>query len=218
MQKRENRRAPGGAPRRAPLCTELDPDKLVSEINQLLLIDDVPYHLTNLVTETRDKEHRGVMRPHVITVAYPKVIMRESDVMHSTAMEPALQLLRNIGFATANTEFLTALEDYRKGDYSDCLTKCGSAFESFMKIICDMKGWAYKQTDTSATLIKTILLNTTLEAYFEQLLIIVATLRNKLSSAHGAGTTPKVVSRQLAQYATNVTASAMILLAAEAGL
>jgi hypothetical protein len=196
----------------------LDSEKLVSEINQLLRIDDVPYHLTNLVTERRDMEHRGVMRPHIITVAYPKIIMRESEVLHSTAMEPALQLLRNPGFATANTEFLTALEDYRKGDYSDCLTKCGSAFESFMKIVCDKRGWSYKQTDTAAPLIKTILQNTTLEGYFEQLLIIVATLRNKLSSAHGGGTTPKLVSRQLAQYATNVTASAMILIAAETGL
>jgi hypothetical protein len=144
--------------------------------------------------------------------------MRESEVIHSTAMEPALQLLRNPGFATANAGFLTGLEDYRKGDYSDCLTKCGSAFESFMKIVCDKKSWAYKQTDTAATLIKTILPNTTLEGYFEQQLMIVATLRNKLSSAHGGGTTVKVVSRQLAQYATNITASAMILLAAEAGL
>jgi hypothetical protein len=33
-----------------------------------------------------------------------------------------------------------------------CLTKCGASFESFMKIICDKKAWAYKQTDTASVL------------------------------------------------------------------
>src|SRR4029450_5031974 len=33
--------------------------------------------------------------------------------------------------------FLNALEDYRKGDYGDCLTKCTSAFESALKITSD---------------------------------------------------------------------------------
>jgi hypothetical protein len=151
-------------------------------------------------------------------VALPKVVMRESEMLHTRAVEPALVLLQNPGFANANKEFLAALEDYRKGDYGDSLAKCGSSFESVMKVICQKKGWPYKDTDVANTLIKTVLANTNLDGFFETLLIIIATLRNRLSSAHGAGASPKTVPQHLARYAINVTASAMILLSDEAGL
>lgn len=200
----------------------IDANKFIDDINQLMRVDNLPYYLTKFATKetplTPSKLYGGSRAFRFEVVAFPKVVMRESEVLHANAMEPALNLLRDPTFATANVEFLTALEDYRKGDYSDCLTKCGSAFESFMKIVCDKKGWPYAETDTAQKLIKAIIPNTSLEPYFEQLLIIVATLRNKLSSAHGAGKKPKAVPQHLAQYATNVTASAMILLAAEAGL
>jgi hypothetical protein len=86
-----------------------------------------------------------------------------------------------------------------------------------MKIICDRKHWKYKQTDPAKDLIKAILPHTSLGGYFEQLLIIVATLRNRLSSSHGAGTIIKQPPRHLAQYALNATASAVLLLAQETG-
>src|SRR5207247_6277666 len=65
-------------------------------------------------------------------------------------------------------------------DIGDCLTKCGSAFESVLKVICTRKGWNYKQTDTAKTLLDIILPHTNLDSYFGQVLIIVATLRNRL--------------------------------------
>jgi hypothetical protein len=143
--------------------------------------------------------------------------MKESEILHENAIAPALTLLQRPHFRAANSEYLAALEDFRKGDISDCLTKCGSSFESVLKVICDRKGWNYNQTDTASTLIKTVLPNTSLDWYFEQLLIIVATLRNKLSSAHGGGTAIKQPPRHLAQYALNATASSILLLAQETG-
>jgi hypothetical protein len=110
---------------------------------------------------------------------------------------------------------LQHLEDYRKGDIQDCLTKCGSSFESVLKVICDRKRWAYKQTDPAKKLLDIVLPNTGLDSYFEPLLIIIATLRNKLSSAHGTGTAVKQPARHLAQYAPNATASAILLIAHE---
>jgi hypothetical protein len=81
------------------------------------------------------------------------------------------------------------LEDYRKGDYGDCLTKCSSAFESTMKIICDRRGWPYSQNDAARPLVQIIFQHTQLEQnHFEQPLMHIATLRNKLSKSHGAGT------------------------------
>jgi hypothetical protein len=174
--------------------------------------------VTKQVTEVEEQERRGVMRRVVCIVAFPKVVMRESEVLHANAIEPALQLLQNQMFKHANTEFLAALEDYRKNDFGDSLVKCGSAMESVMKVLCHKKGWTYKETDVASTLVKTVLANTRLESYFESLLMIVATLRNRLSPAHGAGTKAKSVDPHLARFAINVTASVIILLVDEAGI
>jgi len=193
-------------------------DKLVDDLNDLLSLDKLPYYVTHFVKENVvETSGRYEGKTLIHTRALPKVIMKESEVLHANAVVPALGLLQRPHFLSANDEYLAALEDYRKGDIPDCLTKCGAAFESVLKVICDRKGWKYNQTDTASTLIKTVLSNTSLEGYFGQLLIIIANLRNKLSSAHGAGTRSKQPPRHLAQYALNVTASAILLLAQETG-
>jgi hypothetical protein len=193
-------------------------DTAIDELNGLLSLDKLPYHVTRFVKETVIEPVRfSATRTVIYTREYPKVIMKESETLHATAIEPALTLLQKGHFQNANQEYLAALEDYRKGDFGDCLTKCGSAFESVLKVICERKGWPYKQTDVASTLVKTVLDKTSLDTYFEPLLMIVATLRNKLSSAHGAGTSAKQPARHLAQYALNATASAILLVAQETG-
>ena len=188
-------------------------DPLIDELNGLLRVDNLPYHLTHLVTETIS--NGSSYSVHIR--ALPKVIVKESEVLHENAIGLVMTLLERPHFKGANGEYLAALEDYRKADIQDCLTKCGSAFESVLKVICDRKGWAYKQTDTAKTLINIVLPNTGLDSYFEPLLIIIATLRNKLSSAHGTGTAVKQPARHIAQYALNATASAILLIAHETG-
>ena len=188
-------------------------ETIIDELNALLRVDRLPYSVTNFVRETIRNENSYSTR----TLAFPKVIMKESDVLHANVTAAALELLQRPHFRSANSEYIAALEDYRKADYSDCLTKCGSAFESVLKVICDRKGWPYKQTDTAKTLITTVISNTTLEPYFESVLTIIATLRNRMSSAHGAGTAVKEPAAHLAQYALNATASAIILIVHETG-
>jgi hypothetical protein len=187
---------------------------VVDELNYLLQQDNLPYYLTHFVKETAQE---GCARGTVYIRAYPRAIMKESEVLHRNAIVPALALLQQPHFRNANNEFFAALEDYRKGDISDCLTKCGSAFESILKVICDRKGWKYRQTDTAKPLLDIVLPHTKLEGYFEPLLLIVATLRNRLSSSHGAGAVLKRPEPHLGQYALNVTASAILLLAQETG-
>jgi hypothetical protein len=194
-------------------------NKIVDEMNTILRQDNLPYAVTHFVVE--EVVHTsGMFSGHKGTQvrSYPKVILKESEVLNQQAIGPALELLSQPHFASANKEFLTALEDYRKGDTGDCLVKCGSSFESVLKVICDRKGWAYTQNDTASTLVKTIITNTSLENYFEPMLIIVATLRNRLSTAHGAGTTVRQTPRHLVQYALNMTASAMLMLTQETGV
>jgi hypothetical protein len=86
-----------------------------------------------------------------------------------------------------------------------------------LKILCQRKGWPYNESDTASALVKIVLTNTRLENYFEPVLMIVATLRNRLSSSHGAGPAARTVPRHLARYALNATASAVLLLAEETG-
>lgn len=191
--------------------------EVVLELNEILRAGDLPYFVTDFVRQ----EETGVLfgRPHTVikTIEWPRVIMRESEVVHSEAIQPALSLLQRPEFRTANAEYLEALEDYRKGDFGDCLTKCGSALESVMKILCDQNGWPYNDRDTASSLVKVVLANTSLDSYFEQALMIVATLRNRLSKSHGAGTAARQVPRHVAKYTANSTAAAILLLCEESG-
>jgi hypothetical protein len=197
---------------------QIDNDTCVDQINGLLQIDNVSYYLTGFVREETTGRLYGHERVMIKTVQVPRIILRESEVMHSQAIVPTLEFLKTPEFASANTEFLNGLQDYRKGDYGDCMTKCGSAFESVMKVICAKKRWPHKETDVANTLVKTMIDNTNLDSYFEQLLIIVATLRNRLSSSHGGGAKPRNPPQHLARYVVNATASAILLLADEVGM
>jgi hypothetical protein len=196
---------------------------IVSEINELFISENLEYELTEMVKEEViepansypfsrvSREEQKVIK----TIAYPQVIRKDDQVIHTTTIMPALSLLSEPKYKMANQEYLEALEDYRKGDYGDCLTKCGSAFESVMKVICDTKKWQYKQTDTASTLLRIIISKGGIESYLEQSLIIIATLRNRLSKSHGAGVAPKQVNQNYARYTLNATAAAVVLLVNE---
>ena len=56
-------------------------------------------------------------------------------------------------------------------------------------------------------LLHTVLSRTTLDAFFEQSLFLIATIRNRLSSAHGGGCGVRSVDRHVAQYAITSTAA-----------
>lgn len=187
--------------------------ELVELINSFFEVDGLPYSLTDYVKV--QETNPGSSYVTIKVAAQPKVILREHALVHQNVTEPALKLLADPAFSSANAEFLKALEDYRKGDLGDCVVKCGSAFESVLKIICEKKRWAYQQSDTAAPLLKTVLSHTTLDPFFKDPLTLVATIRNRLSTAHGAGVQSKAVSPQVARFALNATATAILLLVEE---
>jgi hypothetical protein len=192
-----------------------DPDSFVEAINVFFEQDRLPYSLTPRVwreTPGRDFGIRSVL------VAQPQVVRKDSDLAHVAAMEPMLELLRRPEFENANKEFMEAHQHFKRSEYADCLTKCSSALESVLKIVCDIKGWPYSSSDVGAPLIKKVLGHTGIETFFEKGLIQIAVLRNELSSAHGAGPQARVVSQGRAQYALNATAATALFIAAEAGV
>jgi hypothetical protein len=191
--------------------------RVVEQINSFLSVDALPYFLTEYVEVHEAGSYHGSPTTYIKVRSYPRIILKEHQLIHAEAMEPVLHLLVDPAFAAANGEFLDALQDYRRNDFGDCLTKCCSAFESVMKVICDSKSWPYKHTDTASQLLDTIVPRTSLEPFFAQPLMLIATLRNRLSKSHGAGTAPKVVTQQVAQFAINATAASILLLVQEAG-
>lgn len=195
----------------------IEENTIVAELNELFLSENVGYELTYMVKEkviepVNEYPFFGREQEVIKTISYPQVIRKDCGVIHNMATKPSLQLLSAPMYKTANLEYMDALEDFRKGDYGDCLTKSCSAFESVMKIICEKNGWPYKQSDSASTLVNTVVSNMKLDSCFIQPLMIIATLRNRLSKSHGAGTNPKKVSQNLARYALNLTASAIMLL------
>lgn len=190
---------------------------LVEDFNEFFRQDDLPYAITDFVWTKGVETRFGAECETSKLTAYPQVIRKDSESIYHSAIQPTLQLLRDSDFVAANKEFLEALEDFRKADYGDCLTKCGSAFESVLKVICVRKKWPHGATDTASPLLKTVIGKSGLEPFFEQPLVLVATLRNKLSKSHGAGLAPRDVNEAKAQYAINATAAGILLLVKEAG-
>ena len=182
-------------------------EAIVENINEFLRLDSLPYHLTEV------SHSLSAARPQI--GAFPQIIRREHETLHYLAIQPALALLTGRIFESANEEFLEALSDYRKGEYADCIAKCGSAFESVMKIICDEKQWQYQQADTVERLLNRILDSTSMGSFFKQPIMLIATIRNRLSSAHGAGVEPRKPEKHVAQYVINSTAAAILLLVEE---
>lgn len=190
--------------------------KLVEDVNTSFEVDSLPYFLTRLVLKPDARRIVFTSYPDNPPVeVYPQVICREDEVLHQQAIVPTLLLLAEPYFANADREFLEALKDYRKGDYRDSVGKCGSSLESVMKVICARKRWSYQEADTASKLLKTILPQTTLDSFYEQPIMLIATIRNRYSSAHGAGTQQKTIPKHVARYVINATASAILLLVDE---
>jgi len=195
-----------------------DENTLIEQINQFFALDGLGYELTGFVKEEREEYIFNRPQKVTVIVRYPQVIKKDDQVIHEMAIKPALQFLSDPAFKSANLEYLDALKHYRDGNWGDCLTMCGSSFESVMKIICDKKGWPYSPGDTADPLIETIAAKAGLAGHFKEHLKSIATLRNKYSTAHGAGVHPKKVTPSIALFGLNLTASAILFLSKEVGL
>jgi hypothetical protein len=137
---------------------------------------------------------------------------------YAEAVAPALSVLSAPHFEAANLEFRDALDEYRKGHYGDSVTKCCSAFESVLKVLCTRNRLVFDaQKDTASRLLEIVLNHSSLDGFFSQPLMLIATMRNRLSSAHGGGTTVRAVHRHVAQYALTSTAAAVVLLVHDIG-
>jgi Domain of unknown function (DUF7014)/AbiJ N-terminal domain 4 len=148
-----------------------------------------------------------------------EIVRVDSAVLHAQAVKPALYLLSDRAFAGANEEFLKAHEHHRHGRQQECMNECLKALESTLKIICKLRKWPYRETDTAKTLIDVVFANHLvpdwLQSEFSSLRSTlesgVPTGRNR-SSGHGQGAAPREVPAHLAAYILHMTATAIVFL------
>lgn len=189
-----------------------DENDMVDGINEIFRIENSPYKLTHMVVNKEESEYGQVF---LVVAEYPKIIRIEDELTYKKAIKPALSVLSARHFQVANAEFRGALNEYRQGNYSECLTKCGSSLESVLKVICEKKKWSFNQQDTLNPLIQVVVGESTLPPSFKSVLEHVGVLRNKQGSAHGGGTIIRAPKRHIAEYGISSTAAAIVLLVRE---
>jgi hypothetical protein len=148
-------------------------------------------------------------------------IIRVADQhAHSEIVVPALTLLSQGRFPAANDEYRKAHQEYRAGEYADCITDCGKALESVLKVIAGEKGWTeVGDTSTLSALLKAAKDNGLYPGYMDEqingltrMLQGPGTVRNK-DGAHGVGGATSNADENLASYQLHQTAAAILFLA-----
>ena len=139
-----------------------------------------------------------------------KIIKISNTFLHDAAIKPTLLLLTEKRFKSANSEFLGAFDDYKKGDFRESITKTCAAFESVLKIICHDKWGLDKSKSQCADLVTTVVQNGGLVSTLTEPMKLIGTIRNEWGTVHGAGKKTKIAPEHLARYVLNL-ASAGIL-------
>jgi hypothetical protein len=135
------------------------------------------------------------------------IISRDSEWTYKNIKEPILGILSDPDFNGPNEYYLSANKHYLNGEYNDCITDCGKAFESTMRVICDKKGkgWEYDpKKATASDLIQICSKNGLFSPTLNDTLLAIARVRN--SSAHGKSV-PTIPEKELVHYGLNLAAS-----------
>lgn len=149
-----------------------------------------------------------------------RIIMRiDSQFIHSEAVKPALELLRQVEYAGAQQEFLEAHQHFRRGAGKEAISSCLKSIESVMKAICDKRNWNYDERATANSLINICFENELIpkfwQCHYSSLISVlksgVPTGRNKLSG-HGQGSIPIVVPNHIVAYMLHMTATTIVFL------
>jgi hypothetical protein len=140
------------------------------------------------------------------------------EFLHQQATLPVLAILGQTGYESAEAEFHKAYDEYRSGEYEDCLTDCCKALESVLKVIGQSRKWGISNNDSLSRLLEKAfsesLVSSDLQAQFNGLRSVLGatgTVRNK-HAAHGAGTSTRSIPEHMASYQLHLTASAILFL------
>ncbi len=210
------------------VCFEQDvlcgKQNIVDEINKIFRQSGIGYHFTPFVEHEKKTEawivpgwkQKGLAKEY----EYPKAIRSADALIQQSITEPTLILLSDARLKVANSEMLQAQKALRAGEYADAITLSASAFESFLKTICDIKNWTYdKDRDTCSRLIGICRKNDLFPPFYSTSFESIGTIRNKLGDAHGRGPVrTNIAQLEHAEHMVNLTSSSMLFIARLAGL
>jgi hypothetical protein len=146
-----------------------------------------------------------------------QIVRIDSQYVHAEAVKPALELLSDPRFQGPHQEFLHAHELYRAAkpgddkELEDAVAAALKAFESTLKVICDLKRWPHPANATASPLIQTVIDKGLIPLYLKSSLDGLVTLSNR-SSRHGQGAQVRRMPPHLAAYALHLAASDIIML------
>ncbi len=150
-----------------------------------------------------------------------QIIRVDSNFAHKEIIIPALAILSETKYATANKEFRDAHQLYRQKDYRKAIHQCGNAFESVLKVISDERGWELDADKTTASkyldkVFEDALIPNYIQGELTGLAAVlksgVATIRNK-AGGHGEGKNQKPIPKHIAAFQIHQTAAAILMLA-----
>lgn len=112
-------------------------------------------------------------------------------------------------FQSAYDELMKACEFLEKGNHAEAIANAEKSYESVLKVICGaQKGNADKltkeYTDRKHCHLPATMNN---DGFREKVMMALPFIRNNSSSDHGAGETPAIIRRPLAQLAINLSAA-----------
>ncbi len=139
---------------------------------------------------------------------------RSSEFLSKQVLVETKSLLDSCGFSGPLQEFNDAYNRYIQGDVKGSITASSSSFESTMKSVLAKEGVTLKGTETASGLIEKLVaegyflsfLQTTTNA-FKNILQGLATVRNKISIAHGQGPSVQQVENSYAEFALHLAGS-----------
>jgi hypothetical protein len=209
----------------------MDPTDKALDVIELTFvsIDHITRRFTYLRRQNADKiadvaiEELNVrFREHGVGYSFSdgKIIRVDSEFVHSEAVKPALVVLRQKDFSSAQSEFLAAHEHYRQGKYSEALVECYKAFESTMKIICTRRHWTFDNSKGAVDLVRVCFAEGLIPPYWQShfaglrsiLESAIPTPRNK-QAGHGAGAKQaEPIPSKLVSYVLHMTAATILFL------
>lgn len=146
-----------------------------------------------------------------------QIIKISSEFLYGEVTKPALALINDPKFATANIEFINAHGLQMSGQYEQAIVEATKALESSLKTICNLRNWPYDHRDTLTKLVETVisqgLIDKSLTSNYTSLANLlkqVAAVRNR--AAHGQGTEPNAIPERMANYVLHSVANEITFL------
>lgn len=201
-------------------------EKFIDEVDKK---DEVSFHLDLIAIFVNMTNDENIVKD-INTILYKyslgyqidtiknQIIRVDSKLIYKETITKVLYLLNDDKFRNADDEYRKAYEKLKSADYENVLVEANKAFETTMKIICELKGYGLPKKHTASGLIAHLKTNEFIENFqtekfngLAKTLESVSIVRNN-QGGHGQGATKRDLPIMYAEYALQVAASNIILL------